>query len=93
MSVDPVRSVLAVAGGGGVGQLSAFAGRLTTYVTAVAASIAVLFMAWNGVRMMMASGDPARQAEARGGLVAAGLGLAVVLCAGLIVHLVVAALR
>jgi hypothetical protein len=93
MHVDPSAATLAVSAGGGVGQLSSFAGRLTTYVTAVAASVAVLFMAWNGVRMMLSSGHPARQAEARGGLVAAGLGLVVVLCAGLIVHLVVAALR
>jgi len=83
----------ASAAGGGIGEVKAFASRLTTYVTAVAASVAVLFVAANGIRWTMSSGNHARQAEARAGLLAAAAGLAIALSAGLIVHLVVAALR
>lgn len=78
---------------GGIGQVRSFASRLTNYVTAVAASVAVLFMAINGVRWTMSSGNPARQAEAKNGLLSAAAGLAIALSAGLIVNLVVAALR
>lgn len=78
---------------GGIGQVRSFASRLTNYVTAVAASVAVLFMAINGVRWTMSSGNPARQAEAKNGLMSAAAGLAIALSAGLIVNLVVAALR
>ena len=81
------------AAGGGIGQVKSFASRLTTYVTVVAASVAVLFIALNGIRWTMSSGNHTRQAEARAGLLAAAAGLAIALSAGLIVHLVVAALR
>lgn len=78
---------------GGIAEVQRFASRLTNYVTAVAASIAILFIAVNGVRWTMSSGNPARQAEAKNGLVAAGAGLAIALSANLVVNLVVAALR
>lgn len=81
------------AAGGGIGQVRSFASRLTTYVTAIAASVAILFIAVNGIRWTMSSGNSARQAEARSGLVAAAAGLAIALSAGLIVHLLVAALK
>jgi hypothetical protein len=74
-------------------QIIAFAGRLANDVTAVATGVAVLFIAWGGVRWVISSGNPHRQAEARGGIVAAGIGLAVALSANLLAHLVVAALR
>jgi hypothetical protein len=77
----------------GIAEVQRFASRLTNYVTAVAASIAILFIAVNGVRWTMSSGNPARQAEAKNGLVAAGTGLAIALSANLVVNLVVAALR
>ena len=79
--------------GGGIEQVKTFATRLTNYVTAIAASVAVLFMVINGVRWTISSGNPARQAEAKTGLVAAAVGLAIALSANLIVNLVVAALR
>jgi len=84
---------VAFGAGSGIGAVRTFAARLTDYVTAVAASIAVLFLAYNGVRWTMSGGHPVRQAEARHGLIAAGAGLVVALSANLIVALVVAALR
>lgn len=78
---------------GDIGQVTAFAGRLTSDVTAVAASVAVLFIAINGVRWTTSGGNPHRQAEARSGLLAAVGGLAVALSANLIVSLILAALR
>lgn len=78
---------------GGIEDVQRFASRLTNYVTAVAASVAVLFIAVNGVRWTMSSGNPARQAEAKNGLVSATVGLAIALSANLVVNLVVAALR
>lgn len=77
----------------GLGQISSFADRLTADVTAVAASIAMLFIAVNGVKWTISGGNPRRQAEAREGLVAAAVGLAIALSAGLIVSLVVGALK
>lgn len=77
----------------GIESVKAFATKLTNYVTAVAASVAVLFMAISGVRWTMSSGNPMRQTEARNGLVAAASGLAIALSANLIVTLVVAALK
>ena len=93
MVITVVDVGVAWAANGGIGEVKSFAGRLTTYVTAVAASVAVLFIAVNGIRWTMSSGNPGRQAEARAGLLAAVAGLAIALSAGLIVHLVVAALR
>ena len=78
---------------GGIEQVKSFATKLTTYVTAIAASVAVLFMAVNGIRWTMSSGNPMRQAEAKNGLVSAAAGLAIALSAGVIVNLVVAALQ
>jgi hypothetical protein len=78
---------------GGIAEVQRFASRLTNYVTAVAASVAILFIAVNGIRWTMSSGNPARQAEAKNGLVAAAAGLAIALSANLVVNLVVAALR
>lgn len=78
---------------GGIAEVQRFASRLTNYVTAVAASVAILFIAVNGIRWTMSSGNPARQTEAKNGLVAAGSGLAIALSANLVVNLVVAALR
>ena len=88
-----VQSEAAWAVEGGIEQVKSFATRLTNYVTAVAASVAVLFMAISGVRWTMSSGNPMRQTEARNGLVAAAAGLAIALSANLIVTLVVSALR
>ena len=78
---------------GGITEVKSFATKLTGYITAVAASVAILFMAVNGLRWTMSSGNPARQAEARNGLVAAAAGLAIALSAGVIVSLVIAALQ
>lgn|GEM_PF-6034873 len=83
----------ALAVGSPVGTVQAFASRLANDVTAVAASVAVLFVAINGVRYSLSAGNPARQAEAKAGLVAAAVGLVVALSANLIVQLVVGALR
>lgn len=83
----------AFAATGGITEVKSFATKLTGYVTAVAASVAVLFMAVNGLRWTMSSGNPSRQAEARNGLVAAAAGLAIALSAGLIVSLIIAALQ
>jgi hypothetical protein len=85
--------VVAWAAPGGIAEVQRFASRMTNYVTAVAASIAILFVAVNGVRWTMSSGNPSRQAEAKNGLVSAGAGLAIALSANLVVNLVVAALR
>lgn len=84
---------IAWAAPGGIAEVQRFASRLTNYVTAVAASVAILFIAVNGIRWTMSSGNPAKQAEAKNGLVAAGAGLAIALSANLVVNLVVAALR
>lgn len=81
------------AGAGDIEEVKSFATKLTSYVTAVAASVAVLFMAINGIRWTMSSGNPMRQTEARGGLMAAAAGLAIALSAGLLVNLVIAALK
>lgn len=83
---------VALAQQGGIAEVQRFASRLTNYVTAVAASVAVLFIAVNGVRWTMSSGNPAKQADAKNGLTAAGTGLAIALSANLVVNLVVAAL-
>lgn len=77
----------------GIGAVATIAGRLTGYVTAVAVSVAVLFIAVNGVRLILSAGNPRRAADARTGLLAAAAGLAVALSAGLLAQLVVAALR
>lgn len=66
---------------------------LTTDVTAVAAGIAVLVVAVNGVRYLASGGNPGRQADARAGITAAAAGLAVVLLAGVIVNIVLAAVK
>lgn len=84
---------VAWAAGTGIAEVRSFATRLTGYVTAVAASVAVLFIAVNGVRWTMSSGNPLRQGEARHGLVAAGAGLAIALSANVLVNLVVSALQ
>lgn len=93
VAITAVNVEAAWAASGGISEVKSFASRLTTYVTAIAASVAVLFIAVNGIRWTMSSGNPSRQAEARTGLLAAAAGLAIALSAGLIVHLVVAALR
>ena len=87
------QSTWACAAAGGIAEVKSFASKLTSYVTAIAASVAVLFMAVNGLRWTMSSGNPSRQAEARNGLVAAAAGLAIALSAGVIVNLVIAALQ
>jgi hypothetical protein len=56
----------------GIAEVQRFASSLTNDVTAVAASIATLFIAVNGVRWTMSSGNPSRHAEAKNGLVSAG---------------------
>ncbi len=84
---------VALAAEGGIEEVKSFATKLTNYVTAIAASVAVLFMAINGIRWTMSSGNPMRQTEARNGLVAAATGLAIALSANLIVTLVIAALQ
>ena len=86
-------AVAAWAAGGGIDDVKSFASKLTNYVTALAASVAVLFMAISGIRWTMSAGNPMRQTEARNGLVSAAAGLAIALSANVIVSLVVAALR
>jgi hypothetical protein len=81
------------AGSGGIEDVKSFASKLTNYVTALAASIAVLFMAISGIRWTMSGGSPMRQTEARNGLVSAAAGLAIALSANVIVSLVIAALQ
>lgn len=77
----------------GIARVVAIATRLTDYVTAVAVSVSMLFMAINGVRLIVSAGNPRRQAEARSGLLAAALGLVLALSAGLLAQLLVGALR
>jgi hypothetical protein len=81
------------AGSGGIEDVKSFASKLTNYVTALAASIAVLYMAISGIRWTMSGGSPMRQTEARNGLVSAAAGLAIALSANVIVSLVIAALQ
>lgn len=78
---------------GGIAQVQQFATRATNDVTAVAGSVAVFFLAVNGIRYAASSGNPTRQLSAKSGLVAAAAGLAIVLSANLLVSLVVGALR
>ncbi len=78
--------------GGGIESVKEFTTRLTTYVTAIAASVAVLFMAVNGMRYITSGGNPMKQSEAKSGIVSAGVGLAVALSANVLVQLVVSAL-
>jgi hypothetical protein len=78
---------------GGIEDVKSFAAKLTNYVTALAASVAVLFMSISGVRWTMSSGNPARQADAKNSLVSAAAGLAIALSANVIVQLVVSALQ
>ncbi|GAC1442394.1 MAG: hypothetical protein NVSMB55_12990 [Mycobacteriales bacterium] len=87
------QAVAAWAAGGGIDDVKSFAAKLTNYVTALAASIAVLFLAISGIRWTMSGGNPMRQTEARNGLVSAAAGLAIALSANVIVSLVVAALK
>ena len=88
-----IKPSMAFAAEGGIEEVKSFATKLTNYVTAIAASVAVLFMAVSGVRWTMSSGNPMRQSEARNGLVSAATGLAIALSANLIVTLVIAALK
>jgi hypothetical protein len=81
------------AAAGGIAEVRSFATRLTAYVTTIAASVAVLFIAINGLRWTMSSGNPLRQAEARHGLVSAAAGLAIALSANVLVSLVTSALQ
>jgi hypothetical protein len=81
------------AGSDGIEDVKSFASKLTNYVTALAASIAVLYMAISGIRWTMSGGSPMRQTEARNGLVSAAAGLAIALSANVIVSLVIAALQ
>lgn len=83
----------AAPGDEGMAQVKSFANNIANYVTAIAASVAVLFIAVNGVKYTTAGGSPSRQLEARNGLIAAGAGLAIALSARVIVGLVVAALK
>jgi hypothetical protein len=83
----------AASGDGGMAQVKSFADHLANYVTAIAATVAVLFIAINGVKYTTAGGNPSRQLEARNGLIAAGAGLAIALSARVIVGLVVSALH
>jgi hypothetical protein len=76
----------------GIVKVQRFASRLAHYVTAVAASVAVLFVAINGVRHAASNGNPSKQMEAKAGIVSAAIGLAVTLSADVLVQLVVAAL-
>jgi hypothetical protein len=71
-----VYPAVAWAAPGGIAEVQRFASSLTNYVTAVAASIATLFIAVNGVRWTVSSGNPSRQVEGKNGLVSAGAGLA-----------------
>ena len=91
--VAVIEPSMAFAAEGGIEEVKSFATKLTNYVTAIAASVAVLFMAVSGVRWTMSSGNPMRQSEARNGLVSAATGLAIALSANLIVTLVIAALK
>ena len=77
----------------GIEAVRAVVARLANYVTAIAAGVAVLFVAINGVRLTISDGSPIRRQEAKSGLVSALTGLAVALSANVIVQLVVAALR
>jgi hypothetical protein len=77
----------------GISNVASFAGHLATDVAAIATSIAVLFIALNGLRWITSAGHPGRQAEARGGLVAAVIGLAITLSAAVLVQVVVGALK
>jgi hypothetical protein len=81
------------AAGSGIGAVRSFAARIANYVTALAATIAVLFIAINGVKYTASNGNPGKQMEAKNGLVSAAIGLAIALSANLVVQLVVAALR
>jgi hypothetical protein len=83
----------AASGNDGMAQVKSFADHLANYVTAIAATVAVLFIAINGVKYTTAGGNPSRQLEARNGLIAAGAGLAIALSARVIVGLVVSALH
>lgn len=76
----------------GIAAVSAIATRLADDVTAVAASLAVLFIAINGVKYIASSGNASRQYEAKSGLVSAAVGLALALSANVLVHLVIGAL-
>lgn len=77
----------------GIEAVKSFAAHLADYVTAVAGSVALLFIVINGIRFSASNGNFTKQAEARAGLVSAAGGLAIVLLANVVVQLVVAALR
>jgi hypothetical protein len=102
----PIRTVtplLRVAGVATAGRVAAgtdplapvrtLATNLTNDVTGIAAAVAVLFIALNGIRYITAGGNPGRQSEAKSGIAAAAVGLAVALSANVVVHVVLAALR
>jgi type IV secretory pathway VirB2 component (pilin) len=86
MSLDPLLTA------DGLTAVKALAAHLADDVTAVAGSVAVLFVAVNGVKWIASSGNASRQFEARAGLTAAAVGLVIVLSANLIVQLVTGAL-
>lgn len=92
-ALSPLPDGALALGAGGIGEVTSFAGKLTDYVTAIAASMAVLFIAINGLRWTSSSGNPAKQAEAKNGLTAAIVGLALAVSANLIVTLILTALR
>jgi hypothetical protein len=88
----------AAAGGGagagnGLGAVTGLADRLASDVTAVAVSVALLFIALNGLKWIASGGSTSRQYEAKSGLGAAAAGLMIALTANVLVHLIVRAVR
>ncbi|MHB8339560.1 MAG: hypothetical protein ACYDB7_00060 [Mycobacteriales bacterium] len=79
--------------GGPLGPVSSLAANLTDDITAIAASVAVLFLAVNGVKYIVSGGNSARQTEAKTGMAAAAVGLVIALSASVLVALVLAALQ
>jgi hypothetical protein len=79
--------------GNGLGALTGLADRLASDVTVVAASVALLFIALNGVKWIASGSSSARQYEARSGLASAAAGLMIALSANVLVHLIVRAVR
>lgn len=77
----------------GIEEVKAFASRLANYVTGIAASVAVLFIAINGLRYAASNGNVNKQLEAKTGIVSAAAGLAIALSANVLVQLVIAALN
>jgi len=65
--------------------------RIVDYLSLIAGAVAMIFVIWNGIRYMQAGGDTKKAEEARKGLVAAVIGVVLLVAVRYIIALSVGA--